>query len=173
MATKDTSAFAALYDQLVPRVYGLCRTILQDPRYAEDAAHAAFVDVWRTAPRYDPTRASPLTWVLTIAHRRAVDQVRTLRASAHREQHTSAANHTPQVDDVTDTVPTGVERQQIRDKLATLTPLQRTIITIIYYQGHTHAEAAAILNIPLGTLKTRVHSALCRLRTTHPHETGR
>src|SRR5256714_15083765 len=72
VARGDEAAFAALYDELSPRVYGLCRRILRDPAQAEEAAQEALVEGWRGAGRYDPAKGRAASWVLTIAHRRAV-----------------------------------------------------------------------------------------------------
>lgn len=93
VAAGEHTAFTVLYEQLAPRIYGLCRTILVEEQHAEDAAHEALVDLWRAAPRYAPTDVSPLNWALTLAHRRAVDHLRVMHRKAlrqpqpHREPH--------------------------------------------------------------------------------------
>lgn len=166
VAQGDTAAFARLYDRFAAPVYGLCRRILRDDDYAEDATLQALLDVWRSAPRYDPSRANPLTWALTIAHRRAVDHVRALRAATQHEARAVSHGYTPTVDTVIDTVLARAEHQQLHAGLAALTARQREALEIIYYQGHTHTEAAALLGIPLGTVETRTRDTLRSLRTT-------
>src|SRR5689334_21939407 len=84
VARGDEAAFGKLYDLVAPRVYGLVRRVLRDPAQAEEVAQEVLVEVWRTAARYDPARGSASSWVLTIAHRRAVDRVRAEQASADR-----------------------------------------------------------------------------------------
>src|SRR3982750_1663292 len=86
VARGDEAAFSALYDELAPRVFGLCRRVLRDPAQAEEVAQEALLEVWRTAGRYDPAKGSAASWALTIAHRRAVDRVRSEQASAERER---------------------------------------------------------------------------------------
>lgn len=167
VAQGDTAAFPRLYDRLAGPVYGLCRQILRDDGYAEDVAQAALVELWHGAPRYDPTRATPLTWALTVAHHRAVDHVRALRATTQREARAASRDYTPATaDSVADTVLGHAEQHQRHTILAALTPRQREALEIVYYQGHTHTEAASLLDIPLGTVKTRIRGALRRLRTT-------
>jgi RNA polymerase sigma-70 factor (ECF subfamily) len=166
VATGDAAAFAALYDVLAGRVYGVSLRILRDPHQAEDAALETFMHVWRHAPRYDPSRARPLTWVMTIAHHRAVDHVRALRAAADRAARATARDYTPPHDPVAETAAARAEYRQIRDQLAVLTAPQRAVIECVYYQGHTQSEAAVLLDIPLGTVKSRLRAALGTLRAT-------
>lgn len=155
VAIGDTAAFAELYDRLVGAVYGLCRAILGGPGCADDAAHGALLELWRAAPQYDPARASVRSWALTVAHRRAVDQLRSLRG---------ARDDTPSFALVTDTSPTGAENQRRNAQLAVLTTCQRDAITLVYYQGHTDGDAATLLGIAVDTLQARLRDGLHRLR---------
>ena len=160
----DDSAFARLYDLLAPRVFGLARRVLRDPAQAEEMAQEVLVEVWRTASRFDSQRGSGLSWVLTIAHRRTVDRVRSEQASADRMQKVAAASvHVP-YDEVADQVGTRLERQQVRHCLDGLTELQRQAITLAYYGGHTYREVATLLDAALPTVKTRMRDGLIRLR---------
>jgi RNA polymerase sigma-70 factor (ECF subfamily) len=160
----DDSAFARLYDLLAPRVFGLARRVLRDPAQAEEMAQEVLVEVWRTAARFDPERGSGISWVLTIAHRRTVDRVRSEQASADRLQKVAAlATQTP-YDEVADQVGTRLERQQVRRCLDGLTELQREAITLAYYGGHTYREVADLLGAALPTVKTRMRDGLIRLR---------
>ena len=164
VARGDDAAFARLYDLLAPRVFGLARRVLRDPAQAEEMAQEVLVEVWRTASRFDPARGSGLSWVLTIAHRRAVDRVRSEQAASDRMQKVAAASvHVP-YDEVADQVGTRLERQQVRRCLDGLTPLQKEAITLAYYGGHTYREVATLLDAALPTIKTRMRDGLIRLR---------
>jgi RNA polymerase sigma-70 factor, ECF subfamily len=162
VARGDEAAFDALYDQLAPRVYGLCRRILRDPAQAEEVAQEALVEVWRTAGRYDPAKGSAASWVLTIAHRRAVDRVRSEQASTDRERRV-ATEEVP-YDDVVEQATARLERQQVRRCLQSLTDLQREAITLAYYRGYSYREVADLLGAGLPTVKTRMRDGLIRLR---------
>jgi RNA polymerase sigma-70 factor, ECF subfamily len=160
----DDAAFARLYDLLAPRVFGLARRVLRDPAQAEEMAQEVLVEVWRTAARFDPERGSGISWVLTIAHRRTVDRVRSERASADRLQKVAASTTQTPYDEVADQVGARLERQQVRRCLDGLTELQREAITLAYYGGHTYREVADLLGAALPTVKTRMRDGLIRLR---------
>jgi RNA polymerase sigma-70 factor, ECF subfamily len=164
VARGDDTAFARLYDLLAPRVFGLARRVLRDPAQAEEMAQEVLVEVWRTAPRFDPARGSGLSWVLTIAHRRTVDRVRSEQASTDRLQKVAAASTQIPYDEVTDKVTSRLECQQVRRCLEGLTQLQREAITLAYYGGHTYREVSTLLDIALPTVKTRMRDGLIRLR---------
>ena len=164
VARGDDAAFTRLYDLLAPRVFGLARRVLRDPAQAEEMAQEVLVEVWRTASRFDAQRGSGLSWVLTIAHRRTVDRVRSEQAASDRLQKVAAASvHVP-YDEVADQVGSRLERQQVRRCLDGLTELQRQAITLAYYGGHTYREVATLLDAALPTVKTRMRDGLIRLR---------
>jgi RNA polymerase sigma-70 factor (ECF subfamily) len=164
VARGDDRAFARLYDLLAPRVFGLARRVLRDPAQAEEMAQEVLVEVWRTAPRFDPARGSGLSWVLTIAHRRTVDRVRSEQAASDRLQKVAAQSvHIP-YDEVADQVAGRLERQQVRHCLDDLTKLQREAITLAYYGGHTYRQVSTLLDVGLPTVKTRMRDGLIRLR---------
>ena len=163
-ARGDDHAFAVLYDALSARVFGLARQVVRDPAQAEEVAQEAFIDVWRTAGKYDASRASATTWVLTIAHRRAVDRVRSAQASSNRETRNAILDTKREFDEVAEEVESRIEAQQVRHCLGTLTTLQRESVTLAYYGGHTYAQVATLLEVPLGTIKTRLRDGLIRLR---------
>lgn len=158
----DSEAFAGLYDALGGSVYGLARRVVRDPERAEDVAQEVFLEVWRKAPAYEPSKGTAKTWILTIAHRRAVDAVRRNEASRKYEAKTA-------VDDVQHDAPGDEllereEQQQVRDCLKTLTDLQLESVQLAYYQGYTYSEVATLLDKPLPTIKTRMRDGLIRLR---------
>lgn len=164
VARGDEGAFGQLYDLVTPRVYGLIRRVLRDPAQAEEVAQEVLVEVWRTAARFDPERGSATAWVFTIAHRRAVDRVRSEQASAERTMRAGAASVDTPYDSVADEVSGRLERQQVRHCLDDLTELQRQAVTLAYYRGHTYPQVAELLGAPLATVKTRMRDGLIRLR---------
>jgi RNA polymerase sigma-70 factor (ECF subfamily) len=164
VARGDERSFGRLYDLVAPRVYGLIRRVLRDPAQAEEVAQEVLVEVWRTAARFDPARGSATSWVFTIAHRRAVDRVRSEQAAAERVLRVGAASVETPYDAVADEVSGRLERQQVRNCLDDLTELQRQAVTLAYYQGHSYPQVAELLNAPLPTIKTRMRDGLIRLR---------
>jgi RNA polymerase sigma-70 factor, ECF subfamily len=162
VARGDQGAFEAVYDQLAGPVYGLIRKVVRDPAQSEEVTQEVLLEVWRSASRFDATRGSAATWVMTIAHRRAVDRVRSTTAAAEREWKTAQ----PVVlgDEVAETVVANMDAERVRHCLDGLTDLQRESITLAYYGGYTYPQVAALLHTALGTVKTRIRDGLIRLR---------
>jgi RNA polymerase sigma-70 factor (ECF subfamily) len=163
VARGDQSAFEQVYDEVSGPVYGLALRIVRDPAQSEEVAQEVLVDVWRTASRYEPGRGSAMSWVMMLAHRRAVDRVRSAQASAEREQR-AGREAGPAYDEVAENVQVNLEREQVRRCLSTLTETQRESITLAYYAGYTYREVGELLKVPLGTIKTRMRDGLIRLR---------
>jgi len=164
VADGDHAAFATLYDQLSPTIYGVIRRVVRDPAQAEEVTQEAFVEVWRQAARYDGTRASVRTWAVTIAHRRAVDRVRS--EQAHRDRHTrTAANAVPSPDGPDDVVVEREDRRRAIKAMDELSGPQREALELAFYDGLTHVQIAAQLDVALGTVKTRIRDGLLRLRS--------
>lgn len=164
VARGDEHAFGRLYDLVAPRVYGLVRRVLRDPAQAEEVAQEVLVEVWRMAARFDPERGSASSWILTIAHRRAVDRVRSEQAAVSRSKVVGMATVETPYDAVADEVAGRLERQQVRRCLDGLTELQKQAVTLAYYQGHSYPRVAELLGAPLPTIKTRMRDGLIRLR---------
>jgi RNA polymerase sigma-70 factor (ECF subfamily) len=122
------------------------------------------VDLWRTATSFDPARGSATTWVMTLAHRRAVDRVRSAQASTDRDTRAALLDHAPPFDVVAEAVEGRLEREQIARALGGLTDLQREAVTLAFYGGYTHVQISELLGVPLGTVKTRIRDGLIRMR---------
>ena len=161
-ARGDTQAFETLYDELSPAVYGLARRVVRDPARAEDVTQEVFLDVWRKATRFDVARGKAKTWIMTIAHRRAVDAVR--RSEAQKRQDHQGAPDEVSHDEPADALIQAEEHGAVRDCLETLTDLQLESVRLAYFNGYTYGEVATLLDKPLPTIKTRMRDGLIRLR---------
>ncbi|MFD9075840.1 sigma-70 family RNA polymerase sigma factor [Streptomyces lasiicapitis] len=164
VARGDQKAFEELYGLVSGPVYGLVRRVLRDSAQSEEVAQEVLLELWRTAARYDPARGSALSWVLTLAHRRAVDRVRSARAAGERERRAAERAEPPPFDQVAEEVEGTLEREWVRRCLERLTDLQHQAVTLAYYDGYTYREVARRLSLPLGTVKTRMRDGLLRLR---------
>ena len=164
VAGGDQKAFEDLYGLVSGPVYGLVRRVVRDPAQSEEVAQEVLLELWRSAARFDPGRGSALSWVLTLAHRRAVDRVRSARAAGEREQREAMRSGQPAFDHVAEEVEAGLEREWVRRCLERLTALQRQSVTLAYYDGYTYREVAERLSLPLGTVKTRMRDGLTQLR---------
>jgi RNA polymerase sigma-70 factor (ECF subfamily) len=164
VAQQDVDAFATFYDRTRARVFGLVTRVLRDPGYSEETTQDIYLQVWRTAASYDPASGSPLSWLLTLAHRRAVDRVRAEQAAGQRESRYSAANVDPPADQVADAVILRDERRQVAECLDSLTDVQRECIQLAYYRGMTYAQVAERLSANLATIKSRMRDAIRGLR---------
>ncbi|WP_433200855.1 ECF RNA polymerase sigma factor SigK [Dactylosporangium sp. CS-047395] len=160
----DEAAFGRLYDRVAARVYGLIRRVLRDPAQAEEVTQEALVEVWRSAARFDPSRGTAAGWMLTIAHRKAVDRVRSEQAGAERLAKAGAAAVETPFDEVAEAAGRRLEQQQVRRCLDGLTELQGEAIRLAYYEGRSYPEVAELLRIGLPAVKTRMRDALIRLR---------
>lgn len=163
--TGDRDAFAALYDAAAARVHGLVRRIVRDQAHAEEVTQEVFLEIWRSAPSFDPCRGGALSWMLTTAHRRAVDRVRSAQAQSRRDDVYESQRDPGRVDPTADEGMRNVDSERIREALAALTDVQRAAVELAYWHGRTHREIAEQLGIPIGTAKTRIRDGLIRLRT--------
>jgi RNA polymerase sigma-70 factor (ECF subfamily) len=162
VARGDHAAFEVVYDQFAGPVYGVARKVLRDPAQSEEVAQEVLLEVWRSASRFDATRGSAAAWVMTIAHRRAVDRVRSENASVAREQKLSPGPVSG--DDVAQLVEMALDRQRVRRCMGSLTSLQAESIKLAYYGGYTYPQVAELLGVALGTVKTRIRDGLIRMR---------
>ena len=163
VARGDEKAYEQLYDLLAATVFGVCRRVLRDPAESEEVAQEVLLEIWRTATRYDPARAGVRSWAVVIAHSRAVDRVRSSERRRAREEAT-ALPEPPAVDEVSEAAVSAFEVRRVRKAMAELSDVQRESVRLAFYGGHTHKEVAALLGVPLGTVKTRIRDGLGRLR---------
>src|SRR4051795_4178355 len=162
VARGDSRAFEALYDELSSAVFGLARRVVRDPARAEDVTQEVFLEVWRKAARYDRALGTPRTWMMTIAHRRAVDAVR--RSESQKRRDNRGEPEEVVHDEPGDAVIREEEHGAVRGCLETLTELQLESVRLAYFNGYTYNEVAALLDKPLPTIKTRMRDGLIRLR---------
>jgi RNA polymerase sigma-70 factor, ECF subfamily len=164
VARRDADAFARFYDHTKARVYGLVVRVLRDSGYSEETTQEVYLEVWRTADAYDSAKGSALSWLMTMAHRRAVDRVRAEQAAIHRESRYGAAAVEPPSDIVAESAIAADERRRVAECLDGLTEVQRQCIEMAYYGGLTYAEVSQRLSANLSTIKSRMRDALRGLR---------
>jgi RNA polymerase sigma-70 factor (ECF subfamily) len=162
VARGDEGAFRAVFDQAAGPVLGTVRRVVRDLAQSEEVMQEVLLEVWRTAPRFDPEIGSATAWIMTLAHRRAVDRVRSEHSAAQRELRAAAAS--VDYDEVIEAVELNLDHERVRRCLGSLTDLQREAVTLAYYHGYTYREVAELLGIAVGTVKTRMRDGLIRLR---------
>ena len=162
LASGDAEAAAAFVRRFQRRVYGLALTILREPTAAEDAAQEAFLRAWRHAETYDPRRGRVLTWLLGIARNVAIDTVRLKRAEPLDPE--TLANRMLDAGESVAPVAAFAEQQRLRDAMRALPVEQRRALFLSAYMGRTANEISALEGIPVGTTKTRIRTAMIRLR---------
>ena len=164
VATGDRVAFDELYRTTAPRLLGLIRQILRDPSQSEEVSQEVFLEIWQTASRFQRTKGRGLSWIFTLAHRRAIDRVRSSQSSRDRDYRIGMRDRETEHDSVAERIETIFESARMRAALELLTAVQRQAIELAYFGGHTQSEMAAILGVPLSTAKTRMRDGLLRLR---------
>ncbi len=165
VADGDRHAFELLYDETAPMVHGAALRVLRDRELAAEVTQEVMVEVWRGAARFDPARGSALSWIVTVARRRAVDRVRSVQAQRDRDELASVRDYDRPFDDVAETVTRSEERDRVRNCLGTLTDLQREAVVRAYFGGRTYREVAEDVAATLPTVKSRIRDGLHRLRT--------
>lgn len=164
VAAGSRTAFAEVYDRISSRVMGLVTRLLRDRAQSEEVTQEVFLEIWQQASKFDANRGSGMAWVLTMAHRRAIDRIRASQKSHERDLRIGIRDMERDFDHVSEAVEIRVENERVKTAMGRLTPLQREAVILAYYGGYSHSEMAGILGIPLGTVKTRLRDGMIRLR---------
>ncbi|NKZ12951.1 ECF RNA polymerase sigma factor SigK [Mycolicibacterium septicum DSM 44393] len=164
VARQDAAAFAMFYDSTRARVFGLVSQILRDPGYSEETTQEIYLQVWRNAASFDPTMGSAMAWLVTLAHRRAVDRVRSEEAAHRRDSRYAATSGEPPVDVVVERATLSEEHRQVVDCLDGLSDVQRRCIELAYYRGLTYPQVSERIAVNLATVKSRIRNGLRNLR---------
>lgn len=160
-------AFTEFYRFTSRRVFGAVRRVIVDPEISEEVTQEIFILVWQDAGKYNPALGSPIGWLVTIAHRKAVDRVRSRQSSANRDAKWAVAGWKHPFDEVAESVTDNIEALHVLDSLTSLTPLQRESILLAYFGCLTYREVAEKLSVPLPTIKSRIRDGLTQLRTQY------
>lgn len=160
----NREAFALFYDRTASRVLGMVRRVLVDPAQSEEVAQDVYLEAWQTAKRFDPDKGRAASWLLTMAHRRAIDRVRASQSSRERDLAVGIRDFEQERDDVAETVEVSLEHKRVTLAMKNLTPNQQEALELTYFQGLTNTEAALKAGVPVGTMKTRLRDALIALR---------
>lgn len=165
VADGDQSALTLFYDSTNKLAFGLVLRVVNDRTVAEEVLLDVYMQVWRQAARYDESRSTPLSWLMTIARSRAIDRLRSGRQERQRNEPLETAGTLAALESSPQEASLAAERQAIvRAALDTLSPEQREVIELAYYLGLSHSEIAERLGQPLGTVKTRTRLGMMKLR---------
>lgn len=163
-ARGQEDAFAQLYDLTSQRIYSIILRVLRSPDHAAEVTQEVYVEIWRQSARYAPDKGSVIAWMTTMAHRRAVDRVRSVSSEAARDERYAYTGTERDVDVVWDSVEQKLDVERVRRGMASLTAIQREALTLAYFGGYTQSQVAQLLKLPLGTVKTRIRDGLIGLR---------
>jgi RNA polymerase sigma-70 factor (ECF subfamily) len=161
---RDPHGVELLYERYSGIAFALAYRLLGERGAAEDVVQEAFLNVWRQGATYDTRRGTVRTWLLTIVHHRAIDQMRSARSKSSADTVIDDAMPLPAKEDTWTEVVQGLEHERVREAMATLPPEQRQVVDLAYYGGFTQTEIAQRVGIPLGTVKGRTRLALDKLR---------
>lgn len=165
IAADDRDAFVELYDLLSGRVFGLILRVVVNRAQSEEVLQEVFLEIWQSAARFAPNRGQGRSWILTIAHRRAVDRVRSSQAGSDRDVRAGIRDLGVPYDSVAEQAELGIEGRRVVAALGELPEPQRDALVLAYYGGYSQSEIAAMTATPLGTVKTRMRDGLSRLRS--------
>ena len=162
VAAGDGDAFAEFYDRWSGRLFALIVRILVDRAQSEEVLQEVFLEIWRSAASFSPSRGSARAWVVTMARRRAIDRVRSSQAARDREE--QWRDYMPDVDLTVQAVEDSLAGEDVRRALDAVGEPQRSTLVMAYFTGLTHTEIARRTGVPLGTVKTRIRNGIARLR---------
>jgi len=170
LADGDRDALREIYEATQAKLFGICLRILGDRKEAEDALQDVYLTLWRRADRYDPARASPISWLATFARNRAVDRLRTgkvQRGAVPVDEALEIADEAPRADALLE----DAERSaRIHHCLERLEDPTRSSIRTAFFEGRTYAELADTAGEPLGTIKSRIRRGLAKLKACLEHD---
>lgn len=164
VADGDQRAFAELYDLLSSRVFALILKVVVNRSQGEEVLQEVFLEIWQSASKFAPNRGQGRSWIFTIAHRRAVDRVRSSQSSTDRDMRVGARDLGGERDVVQEAVESKLEGERVVAALAALPEAQQEALILSYYGGYSQSEIAALTGVALGTIKTRMRDGLTRLR---------
>lgn len=159
----DQQAFQWLYDQYSPALYGVVLRIVRDEDQAQDLLQDIFVKIWKNLESYDATKGRLFTWMLNVSRNTAIDALRSRKTQPSNEIRTDE-DSVHIVDRQHNTEQPNPDHIGIQDVVKQLRPDRKELIDLVYFGGYTHEEAAEELNLPLGTVKTRIRAALHELK---------
>ena len=165
VARGDQAAFGDLYDLAAPRVFGMVLRLVIDRAQSEEVTQEVFLEIWQSASRFDPNKGKAMTWVLTMARRRAIDRIRSSQAARDRDTRIGVRDFQAEYDDVAESAELRIEGKKVDAAMRELSDSQRQVISLAYYGGQSHSEIARELGVPIGTVKTRLRDGMIRLRT--------
>jgi RNA polymerase sigma-70 factor (ECF subfamily) len=164
VAAGDRIAFSQLYDRMQPRVLGLCMRILRDLGQAEEVAQEVFLEVWQLSAHFDPEKGSAVGWILRKAHSRSIDRVRSSQTRRVRDQRVGLRDLVEPHHDMLELVALKINSEKVGRALGTLPDAQREAIALAHLGGYSHSEVSEMLQVPIGTVKTRIRAGIDRLR---------
>ena len=147
-----------------PGDLGTVLRVLRSADHAAEVTQEVYVEVWRQSARYAPEKGSVLGWMTTMAHRRAVDRVRSVSSEVARDERYAVTGVDREVDHVWEGVEQRLDVERVRKGMTSLTAIQREALTLAYFGGYTQSQVASLLKLPLGTVKTRIRDGLIGLR---------
>lgn len=157
----DREAFARFYDATSSRVYGAVLRVLRDRGFSEECVQDVYLEVWQKAPTFSPAQGSPAAWLVTMAHRRAIDRVRSEQSRTDRESKYAMLDAATGSTDTSDRF---LDRRPVIDAMSELSGRQKECLFMAFFEGLTYAEAADRMGVPVSTMKSRIRSALAKMR---------
>ncbi|HEX4442295.1 MAG TPA: sigma-70 family RNA polymerase sigma factor [Galbitalea sp.] len=164
VASGDRVAFSQLYDRMQPRVLGLSMRILRDISHAEEVSQEVFLEVWQLAATFDASKGSAISWILRKAHSRAIDRVRSSQTRRARDLRVGVRDLAEPSSDILETVALKINSEKVSRALGALPVTQREAVSLAHLGGYSHSEVSEMLQVPIGTVKTRIRAGIDRLR---------
>ena len=175
IANGERDALEALYERFTPAVFSMARYMLRDHQQAEEITQEIFLNIWLKASSFDSRRGTPRTWLMSVAHHRIVDEIRSRRRllqSIEQTPHELLDSHPSHRPSTEEEANRNLAREEILAALSTIPKEQREVIVMAYFEGYSQSEIAQLLDQPLGTVKTRTRLAMQKLREALKYSNG-